>query len=38
MTGKGAMIARVRYRNRRHGVLARRKRMIRQKMRQRRGA
>ena len=38
MAGKGAMVARVRHRNRRHGVLARRKRGIRQKMHQRRGA
>ena len=38
VAGKGAMTARVRHRNRRNGVLARRKRMIRQKMHQRRGA
>jgi hypothetical protein len=37
MSGKGAMIARTRHRNRRHGILARRKRNIQLKMRQRRG-
>jgi hypothetical protein len=37
MAGKGAMIARLRHRNKRHGLLARRKRNIWRKMRQRRG-
>ncbi len=37
MSGKGATTARLRARNKRHGLLARRKRNIIRKMRQRRG-
>jgi hypothetical protein len=37
MTGKGAIIARLRARNKRRGILARRKRNIWRRMRQRRG-
>ena len=37
MAGKGALTARVRHRNKRHGLTARRKRNIQLRMRQRRG-